>query len=150
MKTVVQRVSSASVHIDGKVHDKIGQGIVVFLGIGKNDTLKDVEYLAEKVANLRIFTDQNGKMSFSIKDLGLEALVISQFTLYGDVSQGRRPDFTEALEPAFAEPLYKEFIVELQKKLEKPVASGSFGAKMQIHLINEGPVTIVISSKKLK
>jgi len=148
MKVVVQRVLSAEVHIEGKIYAKIGPGVLVFLGVGKGDAIKDTHYLAEKIANLRIFPDSDGKMSLSIKDLHLEALVVSQFTLYGDVSQGRRPDFTEAEDPNLAKPLYEEFIANLQKNIQREVASGSFGAKMQIHLVNEGPVTILISSKK--
>lgn len=145
MKALIQRVSSASVIVEQATVGAIGKGLLVFLGIGREDTKKEAHALAEKVAHLRIFTDEAGKMNLSIADLHLEALVVSQFTLYAQVS-GRRPDFIQAAPPEQAEPLYREFIHYLEKKLEHQVPEGRFGAKMEVHLINDGPVTILLET----
>ncbi len=144
MKACIQRVRCASVHVDGHVIGSIDQGVLILLGITQKDTSKESAWLAQKIASLRIFPDDKGKMHLSIKDLGLEALVISQFTLYGNCEEGRRPNFTQAAPPSHAEPLYHQFIDFLEKKLEKKVATGSFGAKMEVHLVNDGPVTLLL------
>jgi len=145
MKAVVQRVSEAGVQFRNEKRD-ITKGIVVFLGIGRDDTEKDVEYMAEKIANLRIF-EKEGKMSLSLKDIEGESLVISQFTLYGDCSKGRRPDFTLAEEPARAKELYERFINILEEK-GIAVKKGEFGENMLVRIYNDGPVTILLENKK--
>lgn len=144
MKVLIQRVKSAQVLVEDELCGKIGPGLLIFLGIQHSDTIKEAHFLAEKVATLRIFTDEAGKMNLSVKDLGLEALVISQFTLYANCMGGRRPDFLQAARPELAEPLYLEFVHSLQKKLTSSVAQGRFGAKMEVQLINDGPVTLLL------
>ncbi len=146
MKVLLQRVQSASVQVDGQIIGKIGPGLLLFLGVGKTDTAKQAHFLAEKVANLRIFTDSNEKMNCSLKELNLEALVISQFTLYANCTSGRRPDFLEAAPPQVAEPLYLEFINALEKQIGSSCERGVFGAKMSVHLVNDGPVTLMIEN----
>ena len=143
MKALIQRVSSASVVVENEVVGKIGKGLLIFLGIRKDDTAKEADLLAEKIAHLRIFTDDAGKMNLSMKELQLEALVVSQFTLYANLS-GRRPDFIQAAPPGQAEPLYQEFTCALQKKIHQPIATGRFGAKMDVQLVNDGPVTLLL------
>jgi D-tyrosyl-tRNA(Tyr) deacylase len=150
MRVLIQRVESASVHVDGEICGEIGKGLLVFLGICHTDTVKEAHYLAEKVATLRVFTDDAGKMNLSLQDLHLQALVVSQFTLYANCMNGRRPDFIEAADPAKAEPLYREFISCLEKKLHHRVAEGRFGAEMQVHLVNDGPVTLLIENSVAK
>lgn len=147
MRAVIQRVRRASVTIDGTIHGEIGRGMVVFLGIHGNDTLTDLQWLAEKVVNLRIFDDAQGKMNLSLTDIDAAMLMISQFTLYGDCRKGRRPGFSSAAPPEIAEPLYQQFIEEIKNKQVK-VASGIFQAAMDVELVNEGPVTLLLDSEK--
>ncbi len=145
MRAVIQRVSSASVTIEGEIAGEIARGWLVLLGVGPADTQKQAEWLAEKVANLRAFADPDGKMNLSVQDVSGAVLVVSQFTLYGDCQKGRRPSFTGAAPPAVAEPLYEAFVTAL-KMLGVPVATGRFAADMQVELVNDGPVTFVIDA----
>ena len=147
MRVIVQRVNSASVSVNEKEISKIGKGLLVFLGIKENDSDKDLSYTAEKVANLRVFEDQQGKMNLSPIDVKGEILVISQFTLYGDVRRGRRPDFTGAAKPEIANTIYEKFI-ETLKAYGIKVESGEFQAMMKVKLENDGPVTIMLDSEK--
>lgn len=146
MRTVVQRVSSASVTVDGNVIGKINKGFLVLLGIKSTDTKQDVDYMVKKVINLRIFRDENDKMNLSLKDVNGELLIVSQFTLYGDASGGNRPSFIEAGKPDIAIPLYEYFISECKKQISV-VQTGEFGADMKVELLNDGPVTIIMESK---
>lgn len=143
MKLVIQRVSSASVTIDGTVRGEIEKGYMVLVGVGKGDTKKDAEKLADKMLKLRIFEDENGKMNKSIADVGGELLVISQFTLYADSRKGNRPSFTDAELPTEAEALY-EYFMELCRERGMVVEKGEFGAYMKVALVNDGPVTIIL------
>ncbi len=148
MRAIVQRVSSASVTIDGKTNGSIGQGLLILLGIKNGDTEDDAQYLAEKCVLLRIFEDAEGKMNLSVKDVNGSVLVVSQFTLYGDTRKGNRPSFVEAAQPAIAEPLYDCFVRRMRALLgEEKVATGVFRAMMDVALVNAGPVTIIIESK---
>lgn len=147
MRVVVQRVTRASVTVEGEVVGEIGNGLVVLLGIARDDTQTDAEYLADKIAALRIFDDLDGKMNLSLKDIGGALLVVSQFTLYGDVRRGLRPSWIDAATPQIAEPLY-EFFVSRCKKNANDVATGSFRRMMQVELVNDGPVTILLDSRK--
>lgn len=146
MKAVVQRVSASSVTVDGEQIAKIGRGLAVLLGIEKGDTTKDVNFLAEKIANLRIFEDDAGKMNLSVLDIHGEALVVSQFTLLGDCSKGRRPGFDKAASPDLADSLYNEF-VEMLNACGVPVQTGRFGAKMLFEIANYGPVTFILDTR---
>lgn len=146
MRTVVQRVSSASVTVNGNVIGKINKGFLVLLGIKSTDTKQDVDYMVKKVINLRIFRDENDKMNLSLKDVNGELLIVSQFTLYGDASGGNRPSFIEAAKPDIAIPLYEYFISECKKQISV-VQTGEFGADMKVELLNDGPVTIIMESK---
>ena len=148
MRAVVQRVTRASVTVDGKIIGEIGPGLVVLLGIARDDTKLDAAYLAEKIVALRIFDDEAGKMNRSVKELNGGLLVVSQFTLYGDVRRGLRPSWIEAAAPEIAEPLY-DFFVRQARTFVSEVATGSFRAMMQVELVNDGPVTILLDSKKL-
>lgn len=147
MRVVIQRVKHASVTIDGKVNGKINHGFLVLLGIHSTDSKQDVDYLVKKVTNLRVFTDENDKMNLSLKNINGELLIISQFTLYGDCKDGNRPSFIEAAKPDIAIPLYEYFISECKKQIPV-VETGIFGADMKVDLLNDGPVTIIIDSKK--
>ena len=147
MKAVIQRVKRAHVSVDHHVVGKIDEGLLVLLGVQHDDTSHDVKWLAEKTAHLRIFTDENDKMNLSVKDIQGGVLVISQFTLYGNCQGGRRPDFMKAAKPELALPLYEEFLIKLSHVLGYPVEAGRFGANMQVHLVNDGPVTLIIESK---
>ena len=147
MRAVVQRVTSADVKIDGRINGKIDAGFMVLLGVGDGDTDADLKYIADKVINLRIFSDENGKMNLSLADIGGEMLVISQFTLYGDCSHGRRPYFGDAMNPTDAERMYIEF-VEYVRANGIHVETGEFGADMKVTLTNDGPVTIILDSRK--
>ena len=150
MRALVQRVKRCSVSIEGTLHSSIEMGMLVLLGIKKGDTESDAEYLAERCSSLRIFEDEAGKMNLSVKDVKGEAIVVSQFTLYGDTHKGNRPSYTDAAGPQTAEALYDHFIRHLQKHLgEQQVASGVFRAMMDIALINDGPVTLMLESKNL-
>ncbi len=146
MKIVLQRVSEASVQIDGVVVGKIGRGLVVLLGFEKGDSTKDVEYLSEKTVNLRVFEDAQGKMNLSLLDIGGEMLIISQFTLAGDCRKGRRPGFDKAAEPDLANKLYLEFIRSVQN-IGIKTAEGKFGVNMKVNISNDGPVTFVLENK---
>ena len=146
MRALIQRVSSGSVKISDKTVGKIGQGLVILIGITHDDTEADVKFLADKCVNLRIFCDEDDKMNRSLLDIGGEALIISQFTLYGDARKGRRPGFSEAARPDHAIPLYEKFVEEVgQHKIK--VATGEFGAKMLVDIKNDGPVTLMLESK---
>ncbi|NLW22739.1 MAG: D-tyrosyl-tRNA(Tyr) deacylase [Tissierellia bacterium] len=148
MRAVVQRVKNASVEVDGSIVGKIGKGLLVFLGVGEGDDNKDLEYMVDKILGLRIFEDNKGKMNLSLLDVGGELLVISQFTLYGDVRRGKRPSFTASANPDLAESLYDEFVERCKGKGVK-TEKGIFGANMNIELTNYGPVTILIDSNKV-
>ena len=147
MRVVLQRVSSASVKIDGVTTGEIGPGLVLLLGIAKDDAPEDVEYVVNKCAGLRIFGDDQGKMTRSLHDVGGEVLAISQFTLFGDTRKGRRPSFESAAPPEHAEPLY-ELAVERLRELGIRVATGRFGAFMEVSLVNDGPVTLTVESRR--
>ena len=148
MRAVVQRVTRARVTADDRVVGEIEHGLVVLLGVAHDDMKADADYLAPKIASLRIFDDNEGKMNLSLKDVAGGLLVVSQFTLYGDVRRGLRPSWSEAAPPELAEPLY-EYFVESSRKLITRVATGNFRKTMQVELINDGPVTIMIDSRKL-
>jgi D-aminoacyl-tRNA deacylase len=143
MRALIQRVSSASVTVDGQVIGQIEQGLVVLLGVGEEDGSEQARKLADKLSRLRVFDDQQGRMDRSLLDLGAAALCISQFTLYGDTHKGLRPSFTAAAEPARAERLYEEFCRALEDR-GVPVERGRFGARMSVALVNEGPVTLLL------
>lgn len=147
MRAVVQRVKSSNVKVDGNVIGEIGEGLNVLLGISTEDTISDIEYLRDKIVNLRIFEDEDGKLNKSLKDIDGELLLISQFTLYGDCRKGRRPSFMEALSGDKSEKLYNEFVSQC-KLLVKKVETGKFGADMLVSIENDGPVTILLDSKK--
>jgi len=148
VRAVLQRVSSASVSIDGAVRGSIGQGLVLLLGIGPADTEQDGEWLSRKTASMRIFPDEAGLMNRSVTDIGGGVLVISQFTLFASTRKGTRPSFNDAAPPSLAEPLYQAFLTQMGTALGgKPVARGEFGADMKISLVNDGPVTILLDSK---
>ena len=148
MRAVVQRVSRASVTVDESVVGKIGKGLLVLLGVSNNDTETDARYCVEKILNLRIFEDAEGKMNLSLIDLAGELLVVSQFTLYGDTRRGRRPSFIDAAPPAEANRLYEYFVAECRQQISN-VQTGQFQAMMDVELLNDGPVTILIDSEKL-
>ena len=152
MRAIIQRVSRARVQVDGRLVGEIGAGVLVLLGVGQVDTSEAAAYLAEKIAHLRIFEDAQGKMNRSLLDLGLDiaaaALVVSQFTLYGDARKGRRPDFTQAARPEDAQRLYEEFVTSL-RAAGVPVQTGVFQARMAVELTNDGPVTLLLDSAKL-
>jgi len=144
MKAIIQRVKHASVEIDNKLYSSINKGILVLLGVEKNDTEEQAEYLAKKIVELRIFNDKDGKMNLSLLDINGSILVVSQFTLAGDCTKGKRPGFDNAAKPETAIPLYEEFIEFLKDKNVR-VETGKFGAMMDISLINDGPVTFILS-----
>lgn len=147
MRAVVQRVKKSSVEVDGKVIGKIDKGLNVLLGINEEDKEEDIKYLVDKIVNLRIFEDEQGKMNKSLLDVNGELIVISQFTLYGDCRKGRRPNFMKALGGNEAEQLYNKFVDEC-KNFIKDVQTGEFGANMEVTIINDGPVTLLLESKK--
>jgi D-tyrosyl-tRNA(Tyr) deacylase len=148
MRMVCQRVLEAQVTVNGQCVGKIGRGLLVFLGVGKGDTQKDAEFIAEKLVNLRIFPDEAGKMNRSVQDIGGAILLISNFTLHGDCRKGRRPGFDAAAEPELAEPLYEQ-VIALTARYGVPVEKGVFGAYMQVTSINDGPVTFLLDSSRL-
>ncbi|MCJ8172629.1 D-tyrosyl-tRNA(Tyr) deacylase [Clostridium botulinum] len=147
MRAVVQRVISSKVEVDGKVIGSIGKGLNVFLGISKEDTEEDIKYLKEKIINLRIFEDENEKLNKSLLDIGGDIIIVSQFTLYGDCRKGRRPSFIEALGGEEAYILYNKFVESIKKEVNN-IATGEFGADMKVYIENDGPVTILLDSKK--
>ena len=148
MRVVIQRVSQASVTIGGKVYSEIGKGLLVLAGFETCDTEKALEWLCAKIVQLRIFSDNEGKMNLSVLDVGGEILAVSQFTLHASTRKGNRPSFIRAAPPAVSEPLYIAFAKRLSELLGKPVATGIFGADMKVALVNDGPVTIVMDTEK--
>lgn len=148
MRAVVQRVTRASVRVEDKITGEISNGLVVLLGIAHDDTEQDARYMLEKILALRVFDDGEGRMNLSVVGTGGALLIVSQFTLYGDVRRGRRPSWSEAAPPEVAEPLYNLFVKEARRSLER-VATGSFRSMMQVELTNDGPVTILLDSRKL-
>ncbi|MFA9456806.1 D-aminoacyl-tRNA deacylase [Halalkalibacter sp. AB-rgal2] len=146
MKVVLQRTKEAAVHVDGECVGRIKRGVMLLVGVTHEDTIADAAYLAGKIAHLRIFEDENGKMNHSLKNVGGEALSVSQFTLYGDTRKGRRPNFMNAAKPDCAKELYKHFNQLLQEK-GIHVETGTFGAMMDVSLVNDGPVTLILESK---
>ena len=148
MRAVVQRVTRAQVTIDSEIVGAIERGLVVLLGVAHDDTKADADYLAPKIVSLRIFDDSEGKMNVSLKDIDGGLLVVSQFTLYGDVRRGLRPSWSDAAAPEVAEPLYEYFVEAARKQITR-VATGSFRKTMQVELVNDGPVTILLDSRKL-
>jgi len=145
MRAVIQRVSEASVRVDGAIAGKIGRGLLVLLGIAVDDTRTDAEYLSEKIVGLRVFSDEAGRFAFSVQDVHGEVLVVSQFTLYGDCRKGRRPSFSDAAGVDTALPLYEYFIARMKQQV--PVATGKFQATMAVQLVNDGPVTLILESR---
>src|SRR5262245_12973755 len=143
MRLLVQRVQEAKVFIEKQIYSEIGMGLLVLLGIHKDDDASQMKWLINKLIHLRIFCDEEGKMNRSVKEIGGQILVVSQFTLYGNCLNGRRPDFIQAAPPSIAEPLYQQFIEQLRQEIEN-VQTGLFGAEMQISLTNDGPVTFLI------
>ena len=148
MRAVLTRVKSASVTIDGEVVGKIGQGFLILLGVGPNDTEKECRYLAEKALGLRVFEDENGKMNLGLEAVHGEVMVVSQFTLYGNCRKGRRPSFTDAAGPALGEKLYEQFLKECER-LGYPPQHGRFGADMKVESINDGPITLILDTDQL-
>lgn len=148
MRAIIQRVTEASVSIDGRVHAAIGRGLLVLLGIGTEDTVEDVTYLAAKISNMRIFGDDVNLMNLSVKDVDGGILVVSQFTLHAQTRKGNRPSFIQAARPEQAVPLYETFLAEMESLIQKSVKSGKFGEDMKVALINDGPVTIFIDSRE--
>lgn len=149
MRALVQRVLSSNLKIDGEEYSQIGKGLIVFVGVTHDDTEREAEILADKIVKLRIFEDENGKMNLSVKDVGGELHIISQFTLYADCHHGNRPSFTGAAKPEIAIPLYEKLIAECQKAGVK-VATGSFGADMKINYVNDGPISILLECTRGK
>lgn len=147
MRVVIQRTTEASVSIDNKVKSEIKKGMLVLVGIENEDNAEDIEWLTKKICNLRIFDDNEGVMNLSLKDIGGDMLVISQFTLHARTKKGNRPSYINAAKPDISIPLYKEFVGSLERELAKEVKTGEFGANMQVKLINDGPVTILIDSR---
>lgn len=147
MRAVLQRVSKASVSVNDLVVGEINHGILVLLGVAENDTTDDAQWLCAKIAGMRIFNDQDGKMNCSILETGGDILVISQFTLFASIKKGNRPSFMASAKPEIAIPLYENVLLQLSSILGKPIQSGQFGAHMNVHLVNDGPVTIIIDSK---
>ena len=145
MKIIVQRVKQAQVSIEGQVYSQIKQGLLLIVGVGPEDQLEDLDYAVRKLVNMRIFSDTEGKMNLSVKDIEGEILSISQFTLFADTKKGNRPAFTGAAKPDMAEAFYQDLNRELAKEI--PVETGVFGADMQVELINDGPVTIILDTK---
>ncbi len=148
MKAVLQRVSKASVTIEGKISAKIGDGLLILLGIEDADTQGDIEWLCRKIINMRIFGDEQGAMNISLKDIDGDAIVVSQFTLHASTKKGNRPSFIKAAKPDFAEPMYEKFVSHFEHELGKKIGTGEFGADMKVELLNDGPVTILIDSKE--
>jgi len=147
MRVIIQRVSEASVVINQKLKSDIKGGLVVLLGIGDEDSIEDIEWMCNKICKLRIFADNEGKMNLSLVDIKGELLLISQFTLFASTKKGNRPSYIQSADPQIALPLYNEFILCMENKLNKAISTGEFGAEMKVHLINDGPVTINIDSK---
>ena len=149
MRVIVQRVQSSRVEIDGEVSGEIGQGLMVLLGIAEGDGQEQCDFLADKLVHLRIFTDEQEKMNLSLQDINGEMLIVSQFTLYGDCKKGRRPSFVAAARPEPAVPLYEYFIDAVKRQGVKKVATGQFGADMQVYIQNDGPVTLMLDTDEI-
>lgn len=147
MKAVIQRVSKASVTVDGKIIAKIESGLLILLGIENKDGQEDIEWLSRKIINLRIFNDENAVMNKSLVELGGDAIVVSQFTLHASTKKGNRPSYIKAAKPEVSIPLYEKFVLQMENDLEKKVGAGIFGADMKVDLVNDGPVTILIDTK---
>ncbi len=147
MRALIQRVKNASVIIEGSIHSEIGQGLLILLGIEEEDNQEDIDWLTRKIARMRIFSDENDAMNLSVQDIHGECMVVSQFTLHANTKKGNRPSFIKAAKPEIAIPLYENFILQLEAEMGKQVKTGSFGAMMDVALINDGPVTIWIDSK---
>jgi len=148
MRVVIQKVSNASVTIDGKIKSAIKKGLLILVGIEDADTDEDISWLVRKIAQIRIFNDEDGVMNCSVKDVDGEILVISQFTLLASTKKGNRPSYIRASKADFATPVYEKFLHELSVRLGKPVGSGTFGADMKVKLLNDGPTTIIMDSKE--
>jgi len=147
MRAVLQRVQFAKLEIDGRTFAEIGHGILILVGIEDYDNEDDVKWLSTKICNLRIFNDAGGVMNLSVKDVGGEMLVVSQFTLHASTKKGNRPSYLRASKPDFAVPMYEKFIKQIETEFEKPIKTGKFGADMKIQLLNDGPVTIIFDTK---
>lgn len=147
MRAVIQRVSKASVTIDGRIRAEIGRGMLILLGIEETDSVEDVDWLVGKVTRLRIFNDDEGDMNLPLQEIGGEIIVVSQFTLHASTKKGNRPSYIKAARPETAIPLYEEFVRNLSLQSDKPVQTGEFGAMMEVSLVNDGPVTIIIDTK---
>lgn len=147
MRIVIQKVKKARVEIEGETVDEIKRGLLLLVGIEEGDGIEDIKWMCQKITNMRVFLDKEGKMNFSLKDMDGEVLVVSQFTLHASTKKGNRPSFIKSAKPIIAEPLYESFKSEVAKQLDKEVACGVFGANMQVQLINDGPVTILLDSK---
>ena len=150
MRAVIQRVSRASVTIDGNIKSQIKTGLLVLLGIEENDTEKDIEWLVKKIIQLRIFSDADDKINLSVQDINGDILVISQFTLFASTKKGNRPSFLRSAKPDIAIPLYEQFIGEPENQFGKKIFTGEFGADMKVELLNDGPVTIIIDSRNME
>jgi len=148
MRAVVQRVSRAEVRVDGNTVGRIKKGILVLLGVGRDDNEQDLQWMADKVVNLRIFEDENDKMNLSVLDVGGQVLVVSQFTLYGDCRKGKRPSYSSAAAPGDAERMYTAFVETIESRYGIKVETGVFQAMMEVDLVNDGPVTLLLDSKK--
>ena len=148
MRIVIQKVKEASVSVENKTISSIKKGLLILVGIENADTQEDINYLVKKVVQLRVFGDENGVMNLSVKDVGGDIIVVSQFTLHANTKKGNRPSYIRAAKPDFSIPMYENFIAEMESALGKKVGTGKFGAKMDVALINDGPVTIIIDSKQ--
>jgi D-tyrosyl-tRNA(Tyr) deacylase len=147
MIAVIQRVGSCSVSIEGIIKSKIGQGLLVLVGIEEADSDEDIDWLAGKIVSIRIFDDAEGVMNLGVQDIGGDILVVSQFTLHASTKKGNRPSYLKAAKPTMAIPLYEKFVRSVEEKLGKPVQTGEFGADMKVNLLNDGPVTIIMDTK---
>ena len=147
MRAVIQRVEHAQITIENLEQKSISWGMTIFLGIEAGDTQEDIDWLAAKIARLRIFSDSEGKMNLSLQEINGEAMVVSQFTLHASIKKGNRPSWVRAADPAIAEPMYEQFVLQLQRLLKNEIVTGKFGAHMDILLRNDGPVTIIIDTK---
>jgi D-aminoacyl-tRNA deacylase len=148
MRAVIQRVSKAAVSIGGKMHGQIANGLLVLIGIEETDGLEDIQWLSQKIAQLRVFNDENGVPNISLKETGGGILLISQFTLHAATKKGNRPSYIRAAKPDIAIPVYEKMIQQLEMDLGKPIETGVFGADMQVSLVNDGPITIIMDSKQ--
>lgn len=148
MRVVIQRVTHADVKIEGKITAEIGKGLMILVGIEEADQAEDIAWLTKKIINLRIFDDENGVMNLSVQEIDGSILLVSQFTLHALTAKGNRPSYIKAAKPEISIPLYESFIESLEKALEKKIQTGVFGAEMQVSLVNDGPVTILIDSKR--